>query len=210
MALQAGYDINALEQGPYYPAAAAAPVPPVADPFADQQQSYEPQPSPEPIFQPKKRWYKTNKGRALIVLIVILFIGLLAGIAAGTATARQSRNTTLLSNGTSSQDPDQATSTQTQPLAEVTTSDVNVDPTPTQDPAALTFGNSNGVTPTHSNQATTIVFGGESSQPVIIAPTQGTGSSGDGGGNDNNGDIPYICYTFPQVPECAPYFENGP
>lgn len=213
MALQAGYDVNALEQGSYFTsfrAPTAAVVPPVPDPFADQQQSYEPQPSPEPIIQPKKPWYKTSRGRALIVLIVILFVGLLAGIAAGTAAARQSRNTTLLSNGTNSQNQGQATSTQTQSPAEATTSsDDNANTTPTpagQEPATLTFGNGNGVTPTRSNQATTIVFGGASSvQPAIVG---GTGSSG--GGNGNSGDIPPICYTFPQIPQCSPYFHNGP
>jgi len=220
---QAGYDVNALEGGSYYalfhtPAAAAttaAAVPPVADPFADQQRSYDPQPSREPSIQPKKPWYKTNRGRALIALIVIVFIGLLAGIAAGTAAARQSRNTTLLSNGTNSQNQDQSTS-----LTEATTSLIpsssshtgfNASPTPAgQEPTTFTFGNGNGATPTlvnGPNQGTTIVFGGTSSQPAIISPTQGTGS---GGGNDNGGDIPLICYNFPQLRQCLPYFENGP
>jgi hypothetical protein len=215
MSLQAGYDVNALEQGSYYTSfhtpAAPAPVAPVTDPFADQQQSYEPQPSPEP---PKKKWYKTNKGRALIVLGVILLVGLIAGIAAGTAAARQSRNTTLLSNGTNSQDQGQNQTSSTQPFAEATTSPNNVNPTPVspgQEPTTLIFGNGNGATPTsHSNHATTIVFGGQSSQPAAIAPTPGTGSSGGGNDNNNGGDIPLICYEFPHIQQCSPYFQNGP
>jgi len=219
---QAGYDVNALEGGSYYasfhtPALAAATtaaVPPV-DPFADQQPPYEPQPSPEPNIQPKKPWYKTSRGRVLIALIVIVFIGLLAGIAAGTAAARQSRNTTLLSDGTNSQNQDQSTTLAEDPTSLIPNSSshtgINASPSPVgQEPTTLTFGNVNGATPTLAdgpNQGTTIEFGGTSSQPAIISPTQGTSS---GGGNVNGGDIPAICYTFPQLQQCLPYFENGP
>jgi hypothetical protein len=223
---QAGYDVNALEQGSYYsstrPPAVAAAAPPV-DPFTDHQIYNAGQsPSPEPSLPPKKPWYKTTRGRALIALAVIILIGLIAGIAAGTAAARQSRNTTLLSNNNNSQNQNQGTQTldpatdsPTSPITALPTSDASSntsrDPLDQQPAATLTFGNGNGngngATPTSrggSNQATTIVFGGASS-PAIVAPTQGSGSSGS---NDN--DIPLICYTFPQIPGCEPYFENGP
>lgn len=230
---QAGYDVNALEQGSYYtstrpsaPAPAPAPVLPAADPFTDQQY-YERQ-SPVPSVTPstKKPWYRTRRGQALIALAVIILIGLIAGIAAGTAAARQSRNTTLLSDNTNSQNQDQATQTQatdspTSPIANLpSSSDTGTNTTPVplgQQPAAtLTFGNGNGngngATPTSrggSNQPTTIIFGGASSQPGIIQPTQGTGGIGSGGDDDGE-DIPLICITFPQLRDCAPYYENGP
>ncbi|KAG8796874.1 hypothetical protein FRB91_010767 [Serendipita sp. 411] len=113
---QAGYDINALEQGSYASPVAAysynpqgvgatstsqynkpsAPAAVDANPFTDEEDERERTPSLIP--PPKKPWWKTKRGRWSLFFGLIVFIGIIAGIAAGAGAARDSRNQTLLSN----------------------------------------------------------------------------------------------------------------
>ncbi|KAG8803015.1 hypothetical protein FRC17_006289, partial [Serendipita sp. 399] len=120
---QAGYDINALEQGSYASPVAAyssnsqgaaatstsqyiSPVAPAAanaNPFVDS--VYERERTPSLVPPPKRPWWKTKRGRWGLFFGLVVFIGIIAGIAAGAGAARDSRNRTLLNDSSQNASP---------------------------------------------------------------------------------------------------------
>jgi hypothetical protein len=201
---QAGYDINALEQGryvtqhpfgnPIVPAASNVPPtqPTAANPF---EENYSRDPSPSPI-PPKQPWWKTKRGRLILCFALIVFIGIICGIAAGVATAKNSRNTTtLIENQNSASSPAAVSGPNTSRTA----------PSASTANPVVTRTTLNPFSPTTTQGGTTIHFGGGPSPTLpdgVLLPTNTAPGSGDVA---DDGDMPQICYIFPFLSECAPY-----
>ncbi|KAG8805672.1 hypothetical protein FRC18_006540 [Serendipita sp. 400] len=224
---QAGYDINALEQGSYASPVAAysynpqgvgatstsqynkpsAPAAVDANPFTDEEDERERTPSLIP--PPKKPWWKTKRGRWSLFFGLIVFIGIIAGIAAGAGAARDSRNQTLLSNNN-----ENAAASSPEANANPSSS-LSRTPSPTPSSASnpSTSSTSNNLPPaTITATAGNGIPSVATSVPVLpnqpSPPSQAPGSSGNEPVSSDG--IPLICYIVPSSSECAPYFENDP
>ncbi|KIM26342.1 hypothetical protein M408DRAFT_195813 [Serendipita vermifera MAFF 305830] len=215
---QAGYDVNALEQGTYtqpgptntrtmgqdQPAA-----PPASDPFGDQygDRNY----SPTPTSGDQRPWWKRKRWAALALII---FIGIICGIIAGVVTARNSRNTSNLVTTPESQNQDNnnvaSLTSSSSPAVGATPTRTTATPVMTSDPRNPNNGNTGNVGNGNGNGGVTVVIGRPTTTlpPGVILPTAtGQPAPDDPFGSD---EIPLICYVTPTSRQCAPYFEDDP
>jgi len=210
---QAGYDVNALEQGTYAQPSTtrtmgqeqhqSQPAPAAADPFGDQYANRTYSPSVEADKQ--RPWWKRKRWAALALIV---FIGIICGIIAGVVSAKNSRNTSGVITDLQGQSPN--ANSGSGPTTTLSSSPVTA--TPTRTTATPTTGiprggNGNG------NGGTTIVFGDHTTTlpPGVILPTAtGLPAPDPDPGFDDDDDIPLICYVTPTSRQCAPYFEDDP
>lgn len=215
---QAGYDVNALERGAYNqqtttaaPPAALVPPPAPAragsDPFQDGYYDGTFSPAEQPIRKP---WWKRKRW---IALALIIFVGILCGIIAGAVAARNSVNSARFNDAqNAASEPAAATSSSlssSSPLLQSPTTIINAPATQNTvvSPANPTqpIGGGNG--------ATTIAFGTSTTRTRTSGGGAGalpTATANDPFDDPFNGEIPLICYTIPQSPSCAPYFDDPP
>jgi len=200
---QAGYDVNALERGPYPQPMAqpVAPPPDAADPFQDGY--YDRTFSPSSPVPPSRPWWKRKRWAALALII---FIGIICGIIAGVVSAKNSRNSAVLISGTQNADSGasalstgasiaQSPTSEDSPIASQTSVNAPLATTPT--------AGTNG--PVAGNQGTTLFFGSSTSLPPGVSLPTATVAN-----PNSSGEIPYICYVTPTSRMCAPYFNDPP
>jgi len=204
---QAGYDVNALERGPYPQpstmppmAQLVAPAPDAVNPFQDGY--YDRTFSPSSPVPPPRPWWKRKRWAALALII---FIGIICGIIAGVVTTAKNSHSIVLASNTQNADSG--------PSALSTGPSISQSQTPEDAPiisqtsvntplAATPTAGMNG--PVAGNQGTTLFFGSTSLPPGVSLPTATVADP------NSSGDIPSICYVTPTSRFCAPYFNDPP
>jgi hypothetical protein len=207
---QAGYDVDALERGPYPQpntiapttlAQPAVPAPDAANPFQDGY--YDRTFSPSTPVPPPRPWWKRKRWAALALII---FLGIICGIIAGVVTARNSKvSTALISDTQNANSGSSALSTDPSTSQSQTSADAPIFSQTTANPPIVTTPTAGTNAPVAGNQGTTIFFGSSTSLPPGVSLPTATVAD-----PNSSGEIPYICYVTPTSRACAPYFNDPP